>query len=35
MGPMLNCYPERRLLSDVMLHHPWLRSETPKDYYMY
>lgn len=35
MSPMLNCYPERRLLSDVMLKHSWLTSETPENYYMY
>lgn len=34
MSPMLNCYPERRLLSDVMLKHSWLTSETPENYYM-
>ena len=34
MNPMLNCYPERRILSDEMLKHPWLKTETPENYYM-
>ena len=35
MTPMLNCYPERRKLSDEMLNHPWLTSPTPNNYFMY
>lgn len=35
MTPMLNCYPERRVLSEKMLSHPWLFTSTPADYYMY
>jgi len=35
MTPMLNCYPERRTLSDVMLQHPWLHTMAPATYFMY
>lgn len=35
MSPMLNCYPERRLLADQMLSHPWLYTKSPENYFMY
>lgn len=31
---MLNCYPERRILSDVMLKHAWFKTKTPSIYHM-
>lgn len=34
MSPMLNCYPERRLLADQMLSHPWLYTKSPENYFM-
>ena len=35
MMPMLNCYPERRKLSEVVLKHPWFYTSTPDNYFMY
>lgn len=32
---MLNCYPEKRVLSDKMLTHPWLHTPSPPQYFMY
>lgn len=32
MYPMLNCYPERRCLSQQLLRHAWLRVPFPEDY---
>lgn len=32
---MLNCYPEKRVLSDRMLSHPWLYTPSPPAYFMY
>ena len=34
MLPMLNCYPEKRVLSDSMLSHPWLYTPTSPQYFM-
>jgi hypothetical protein len=34
MLPMLNCYPEKRILSNKMLKHPWLYTPSPPDYFM-
>lgn len=35
MTPMLNCYPERRILSDVMLRHTWVHKKSSDNYHMY
>lgn len=35
MTPMLNCYPERRILSDVMLRHTWVHKKSSNNYHMY
>lgn len=35
MYPMLNCYPERRCLSQQLLRHAWLRVPFPEDYLLY
>ena len=34
MLPMLQCYPEKRLLADQMLKHPWLYKKS-SDYILY
>lgn len=31
---MLNCYPEKRILSEQMLKHPWLKTPASPTYFM-
>ena len=35
MYPLLNCYPERRVQSQDILRHAWLREPFPENYLMY
>lgn len=35
MSPMLNCYPEKRLLAREILKHSWLYQPCPEEYLMY